>query len=120
MRLIHFIQLSKLQQIGQKKNVRNISQELHILLTPDKEHKKVFQDILVVGFRNRKSLKDHLVRVELPNVEITGRSESCEKGKVRFASFCAIQTLFLPKPVVRHLKFKVGYLTVTLRRSFIS
>ena len=93
MRLIHFIQLSKLQQIGQKKNVRNISQELHILLTPDKEHKKVFQDILVVGFRNRKSLKDHLVRVELPNVEITGRSESCEKGKVRFASFCAIQTL---------------------------
>ena len=54
MRLIHFIQLSKLQQIGQKKNVRNISQELHILLTPDKEHKKVFQDIPVVGFRNGK------------------------------------------------------------------
>ena len=26
-------------------NVRNILQELHILLTPDQEHKKVFQDI---------------------------------------------------------------------------
>ena len=35
-------------------NVRNILQELHILLTPDKEHKKVFQDIPVVGFRNGK------------------------------------------------------------------
>ena len=26
----------------------------------------------------------------------------------------------MPKPVVKHLKFKAGYLTVTLRRSFIS
>ena len=43
-------------------NVRNISQELHIPLTPDQEHKKVFHDIPVVGFRNSlkvKSLKDH-------------------------------------------------------------
>ena len=38
-------------------NVRNILQELHILLTPDLEHKKVFQDIPVVGFRNGKSLR---------------------------------------------------------------
>ena len=42
-------------------NVRNILQELHILLTPDQEHKKVFRGILVVGFRNGKSLKDELV-----------------------------------------------------------
>ena len=44
-------------------NVRNISQEL-ILLRPDKEHKTVFEDILVVGFRIGKSLKDHLVRTK--------------------------------------------------------
>ena len=49
-------------------NVRNILQELHILLKPDKKHKKVFQDIPVVGFRNGKSLKDHLVRAKLRNV----------------------------------------------------
>ena len=36
-------------------NLRNILQKLRrILLTPDKEHKKVFQDIPVVGFRNGK------------------------------------------------------------------
>ena len=52
-------------------NVRNILQELHIPLTPDQTHKKVFQDIPVVGFLNGKSLKDHLVRAKLPNVEIT-------------------------------------------------
>ena len=28
-------------------NVRNILQELHILLTPDQDNKKVFQDILL-------------------------------------------------------------------------
>ena len=38
------------------RNVRNILQELHILLKPGKEH-KVFQEIPVVGFRNGKSLK---------------------------------------------------------------
>ena len=29
-------------------NVRNILQELHILLTPDKEHKKIVQDFPVM------------------------------------------------------------------------
>ena len=38
-------------------NVSNILQELHILLTPYQEYKKVFQDIPVVGFRNGKSLR---------------------------------------------------------------
>ena len=32
-------------------NVRNILQELHILLTPGQEHNRVFQDIPAVGFR---------------------------------------------------------------------
>ena len=31
-------------------NVRNILQELYILLTPDKEHNKVFQDIPFLVF----------------------------------------------------------------------
>ena len=45
-------------------NVRNILPDSHILLTPDKEHKKVFQEIPIVGFRNGKSLKDYLVRAK--------------------------------------------------------
>ena len=68
-------------------NVRNILQELHILLTPDQEHKKVFQGIPVVGFRNGKSLKDHLVRAKLPNVEIAARSESCGKGNCQVCDY---------------------------------
>ena len=40
-------------------NVRSILQELQILLAPDKEHKKVFSEVPIVGFRNGKSLKDY-------------------------------------------------------------
>ena len=50
-------------------NIRNTLQELHLLLAPDKEHKKVFPDVAVVGFLNGKSLKDYLVRVTLPKAE---------------------------------------------------
>ena len=37
-------------------NTRNILQELHLLLTPDKEHKKVFPAAPVVGFRKGKKV----------------------------------------------------------------
>ena len=50
-------------------NVKNILQELHILLTPDKEHKKFFKDILLVGFRHGKTLTDYLVRAKLKHIE---------------------------------------------------
>ena len=39
-----------------------IMEELHILLTPNKEYKKVFPNVPVIGFRNGKSLKDFLVK----------------------------------------------------------
>ena len=43
-------------------------EELQILLTPNKEHKKVFPNLWVIGFRNGKNLKDFLVRATLPNL----------------------------------------------------
>ena len=41
------------------------------------------------------------------------------KGTVRFVTSYAIQTLLLPKPAQKHLKFKVRYLILTLRTSFV-
>ena len=60
-------------------NVRALMEELHILLTPDKEHKKVFPNVPVIGFRNGRSLKDFLVRATLPNLNKSGRCEPCGK-----------------------------------------
>ena len=39
---------------------------IHLLLTPDNEHNKVFRDVPVIGFRRAKSLKDILVRAKIP------------------------------------------------------
>ena len=60
-------------------NIRNTLQELHLLLVPDKKHKKVLPDVPVVGFRNGKCLKDYLVRAALPKANETGRCEPCGK-----------------------------------------
>ena len=54
-------------------------EELHILLTPNKENEKVFPDVPVVGLRNGKSLSYYLVRAKLPKLDESGRCEPCGK-----------------------------------------
>ena len=44
-----------------------------------------------------KSLRDHLVRVKLPNVEITGRSKSCRKGNCQVCDFICDTDTFSTK-----------------------
>ena len=82
----------------------------NILLTPGKEHKKVFEDIPVVGFRNGKSLKDDFVRTKLPNGEITGRSESCGKGNYQVCNFICDTDSFSTKACCETLKIHKGEL----------
>ena len=36
------------------KDVREILKELHLLLTPDKAHEKVFSEVSIIGFKNAK------------------------------------------------------------------
>ena len=63
-------------------NVRAIMEELHMLLTPNKEHKKVFPNALVIGFQNGKNLKSFCVRATLPKLNRSGRCEPCGKKKL--------------------------------------
>ena len=44
-----------------------------------------------------KSLKDHLVRTKLPNVEITAQSESCEKENCQTCNFTCDTDAFSTK-----------------------
>ena len=60
------------------KDFRKILKELHLLLTPDQAHKRVFSEVPIIGFKNAKSLKDHLVRAVLPQLDREGRSKLCE------------------------------------------
>ena len=50
-------------------------------------HKKVFTEIPIIGFKNAKSLKDHLVRAVLPQLDREGRSKPCE-GANRSCQVC--------------------------------
>ena len=50
---------------------------MHVILAPDDRHKEVFPDVPLIGFKNNKSLRDHLVRSQLPDIEETGKSEPC-------------------------------------------
>ena len=49
--------------------LKHILNNIHLLLTPDKEHEKVFPTIPIVGFKKGKSLKDFLVRAKVPPIE---------------------------------------------------
>ena len=47
-------------------NLQNVFNEVHILLTPNKEHRKLFGDNPpMIGWRKSKSLKDHLVSAKI-------------------------------------------------------
>ena len=59
------------------RNVRKILEELHVILASDDGHKKVFPDVPMIGFKNNKNLKAHLVRSQLPDLDEVGRSKPC-------------------------------------------
>ena len=50
------------------RNNRQILKELHVILASAEEHKKVFPDVPMIGFKNNKNLKAHLVRSQLPDL----------------------------------------------------
>ena len=88
-----FIYDRGLRHEGVKKHFSNHAavEEQHILLTPNKEHKKVFPNVLVIGFRNGKSLKDFLVRATLTILNENGRCEPCRKKNLfglRLYKYC--------------------------------
>ena len=78
---------------------------------------KVFQDIPHVKFCNGKSLKDRAI---LPNVEITGRSESCGKENCQVCDSIRDTGTFSTKDCGKTFKIQSRVLNLTLRKSFIS
>ena len=58
-------------------NIRNILEELHVILPSDDGLKKVFPDFPMIDFKINKNLKKHLVRSQLPDLDEVGRSKPC-------------------------------------------
>ena len=49
--------------------LKKVLSGIHLLLTPDREHGKVFENIPIAEFRRAKSLKDTLVRAKVAPIE---------------------------------------------------
>ena len=86
-------------------------EELHILLTPNKEHKKVFLNVPVIRFRNGKSLKDFLVRATLPKINGSGRCEPCEKKTCLVCDSKSTATTFTAEACQETFRIQTGPLT---------
>ena len=49
--------------------LKNILFKIHLLLTADREHRKVFENVPITGFKRGKTLKDILVRAKVPSLK---------------------------------------------------
>ena len=51
--------------------------ELHVILSCDEDHKKVFPEVSIIGFKKNKNLKSNLVRAALSDINEVGRCQPC-------------------------------------------
>ena len=62
--------------------LKNISSKIYYLLTPDREHSKVFENVPIIGFKKGKSLKEILVRAKVPPFKtVEGFCGPCNKPR---------------------------------------
>ena len=54
---------------------------IHLLLTPDNDYNKEFKDVLIIGFRRTKCLKDIPVRAKISQMKSKGRCGPCKGSR---------------------------------------
>ena len=91
-------------------------QELHLSLPPDREHRKVFPNELVVGFRKGKSLKDYLVREALCRTNETGRCKPCGKKTCLVCNSVRNTTTLTTQACRKTFKIQSGPLNCNLKK----
>ena len=78
------------------------------MLALDKEHKKVFPEVPIVGFRNDKKHKDYLARAALPQMDNAGGSEPCGKGTCQVCDHITTTNTFTTKVCGEVFKIQSG------------
>ena len=78
--------------------IKNVLSKIHLLLTPNKEHRSVFPEVPIVGFKRCKSLKDILVRAKLPAIiKGPGESKNCGGKRCGVCEFVNNSSTFTDK-----------------------
>ena len=63
------------------RHLKNQLKELHVIMACGEAHKKVFREVPIIGFKNNKNLKPHLVRAALSDINEAGRCEPCGRKR---------------------------------------
>ena len=79
-----------------------------MLLTPNKENKKVFPNVPVIGFWNGKWLKDNLVRATLPKLMRLDDVNHVVKKTCLVCDSITTATTFTTEACQEILKFSVA------------
>ena len=77
---------------------------LSFLLTPNAEHRRVFPEVPIIGFKRGKSLKDYLVKAKLPVKREVGFSEECRKKRCGVCPFIKTSSTFTDRNASREYK----------------
>lgn len=67
--------------------LKTVLLEIHLTLTPDREHQKVFEKVSINEFRRTKGLKDILVRAKVAPLE---KKKDCCKSTFVSALLCIL------------------------------
>ena len=97
------------------KSFRNVRKEVHILLTPNKEHRKVFGDKPpLIGWGKPKSLKDHLVSAKIKcEPSSDNKSAPCCRSRCQIFPFIEEIKTFQNKDKTETFDIKNGVLNCT-------
>ena len=88
------------------------------MLAPDKEHKKVFPEVPIMGFPNGKRLKDYLVRAALPKTDNAGGSEPWGKCTCQVCDHIITTNTFTTKVCGKVFKIQNGSINCNSERLF--
>ena len=76
----------------------HILSNIDLLLTPDAQHRQVFPEVPIVGFKRGKSPKDLLIRAKVPvEKETDGKSGGCQGKRCEVCTFLEKKSTFTNK-----------------------
>ena len=90
--------------------LKDILKRIHLLLTSDREHEKVFPEVPIVGFRRAKSLKEHLVRAKLPSLTQGTGCGKCGGSRCDVCNYIEASHTFSDKNGARIFDIRKGVL----------
>ena len=89
--------------------LKYILSNINLLLTPDAQHRKVFPEVPIVGFKRGKRLKDLLVRTKVPvEKETDGKSCGCRGKRCELCTFLEEKITFTNKEGSDTYKIREG------------